>query len=64
MLAIAAAGDRLDKLDVVWLPDNELRADGHTLKDTEGRTPVADLTKQHVDICEIDMSGLEWSLTE
>lgn len=53
-LAIAAAGQRLDKLDIVLLVDNELQADGHTLKDTEGRTPVADLSGQHVDICRVD----------
>ena len=54
VLAIAAAGERLDKLDIVWLADNELQADGHTLKDTEGRTPVADLSEKHVDICKLD----------
>lgn len=53
-LAIAAAGERLDKLDIVWLADSELRADGHTLKDTAGRTPVADLSERHVDICKLD----------
>ena len=53
-LAIAAAGDRLDKLDIVWLADSELLTDGHTLKETEGRTPVTDLAKRHVDICELD----------
>ena len=53
-LAIAAAGERLDKLDIVWLADNELQADGHTLKDTKGRTPVADLSERHVDICKLD----------
>lgn len=53
-LAIAAAGERLDKLDIVWLADGELRADGHNLKDTEGRTPLAGLSERHVDICKLD----------
>ena len=53
-LAIAAACERLDRLDIVWLADKELRADGQILKDTEGRTPVADLTDRHVDVCKID----------
>lgn len=53
-LAIAAAGERLDKLDIVWLADSDLRADGHTLKDTEGRTPVANLSERHVDVCKLD----------
>ncbi len=54
VLAIAAAGDRLDKLDIVWLPESELRSDGHFLKNTEGRTPVSDLVGMHVDICKLD----------
>ncbi len=53
-LAIAAAGQRLDRLDIVWLLDSELQSDGHTLKDTCGRTPVADLAERHVDICRLD----------
>lgn len=53
-LAIAAAGERLDRLDIVWLAHDELQEDGHTLRDTEGRTPVADLTHRHVDVCRLD----------
>ena len=53
-LAIAAAGERLDKLDIVWLADDELRTDGHTLGNTKGRTPVTDLVHQHVDVCRLD----------
>ncbi len=57
-LAIAAAGERLDKLDIVWLVDEELEADGQTLRVTEGRTPVAGLSEQHVDICKLDLVRL------
>jgi len=53
-LAIAAAGQELDKMDIVWLPDIELLTDGQTLQDTDGRTPVADLVKRHMDICHLD----------
>ena len=53
-LAIAAVADRLDKLDLVWLFCSELHSDGHTLKNTEGKTPVRDLVKAHVDICSLD----------
>jgi hypothetical protein len=53
-LAIAAGGDRLDKLDVVWLSDEQLRSDGQTWKDTDGRTPVKSLVKQHVDLYRLD----------
>jgi hypothetical protein len=31
-----------------------LETDGHTLRDSNGRTPVVDLVKRHVDICELD----------
>ena len=54
VLAIAAAGDRVDKLDVVWLADEELRSDGLSLQDTNGRTPVVDLVTRHVDVCRLD----------
>ncbi len=53
-LAIAAGRDSVDRLDIVWLTDNELRDDGQTLKNTEGRTPVIDLSKLHVDVCRLD----------
>ena len=54
VLAIAAAGERLDRLDVVWLAVEDLQEDGHTLRDSAGRTPVADLVERHVDICKLD----------
>ena len=57
-LAIAVASERLDRLDIVWLADNELRTDGQSLKDTEGQTPIADLVDRHVDICRLDYSRL------
>lgn len=53
-LAIAAGGERLDKLDVVWLFDEEPRAGGQIWKDTDGCTPVTALVKQHVDVHRLD----------
>lgn len=53
-LAIAAAGDRIDKLDIVWLSEDEMQADGQTLKSRQGRTPVAELAERHVDVCKLD----------
>ena len=53
-LALAAAGTRVDKIDVVWLAADELRSDGQTLQDTEGRTPVLGLAELHVDACRLD----------
>lgn len=54
VLAIASAGQRLDKIEVVWLAVEDLQADGHTLKESPGLTPVADLVERHVDICQLD----------
>ena len=53
-LAIAAGRDSVDRLDIVWLVDDELKDDGQTLKSTEGRTPVVELSKLHVDVCRLD----------
>ena len=54
VLAIAASGERIDKIDLVWLTDNELLNDGHILKNTDGKTPVADLVNKHFDVCRLD----------
>ncbi len=53
-LAIAAAGERVDKLDIVWVNEDELQTDGQTLQDTIGFTPVTELVDRHVDICRLD----------
>ena len=53
-LAIAAARNSVDRLDIIWLADDELQDDGQTLKITQGRTPVIELAKLHVDVCRLD----------
>lgn len=58
VLAIAAAGDRLDRLDVVWLAYDELQADGQTFRNTDGRTPVRELADRHVDVRKLDYTRL------
>lgn len=58
VLAIAAAGERLDRLAMVWVMENEFQADGQCLKESPGRTPVTDLVDRHVDICRLDCSRL------
>ena len=58
VLALAAAGTRVDKIDVVWLAADELRSDGQTLQDTKGRTPVLELAELHVDVCRLDYMRL------
>ncbi len=57
-LAIAAARERVDRLDIVWLADDELQADGQALSDTEGRTPVSDMVAMHLDVHRLDYERL------
>ena len=57
-LAIAAAREHIDRLDVVLLDDEELQADGQALANTEGRTPVTDLAPLHVDVSRLDYARL------
>ena len=53
-LAIAATRDDVDKLDIVWVDEDELKTDGHPLEDTKGQTPVTELVERHVDVCRLD----------
>ncbi len=53
-LAIAAASDRVDKLDIVWVDEDALKTDGQILENTEGRTHVTELIEHHVDVCRLD----------
>ena len=53
-LAIAAGRDYVDKLDLVWLADDELEFNGLSLKNTIGRTPVKDMEQLHVDATRLD----------
>ena len=57
-LAIAAAGDRIDKLDIVWLSQSDLTSDGHIIENTDGRTPFRDFVHRHVDVCRLDYDRL------
>lgn len=38
----------------MWVSDEDLRADGQKLRDTEGQTPVLGLVEHHVDIQNLD----------
>ena len=53
-LALAAARDNVDRLDIVWISDDVLRADEQDWKRTEGNTPVPDLIGLHVDLTRLD----------
>ena len=53
-LAIAAGRDDVAKVEIVWLDDEDLKADGQTLQNTPGKTMVTDLVSLHVDMCHLD----------
>ncbi len=57
-LALAAGGNRVDKLEIIWISEDELRADGQDWDETEGRTPVADLNNLHIDLLRLDFVRL------
>ena len=52
-LAIAAARDQVDTIDIIWLDEDELRTDDQ-LRNSEGRTPVTELVGLHVDVYRLD----------
>lgn len=59
VLALASAGQRLDKIEVVWVVDKVLlHAANQRLKSTRGTTPVADLVHQHIDVYGLDCARL------
>ena len=58
VLAIAAAGDRVDSFDIVLVENEELISDGQDLDDSLGRTPIPDLVDRHVDVCDLDYMSL------
>ena len=57
-LALLAAGNRIDRIDVVWLDDDKLRQDGQELTETDGKTAVEELIDQHMDLSSIDYKCL------
>ena len=57
-LAIATGREHIEKLDIVWLDDEELKADGQILRNTKGRTAVTNMASKHVDAARLDYARL------
>jgi hypothetical protein len=57
-LALAAEAERVDKIDVVWVEQSDLEDKKVILKNTDGKTPVASLVKNHVDALHLDLVRL------
>jgi hypothetical protein len=58
VLALAAAADRPDRLDVVYLDELAVRQSGLATRDTTGDTPVETLRQHHVDVEKLDLTRL------
>lgn len=54
VLALATGGNRLDKVEVVWIAEDGLVEDGQRIASTKGRTPVQDIADRHVDLQELN----------
>lgn len=54
VLALATGGNRLDKVEVVWIAEDRLAEDGQRIASTRGRTPVRDIADRHVDVQELN----------
>jgi len=57
-LAMAAARDRLDRLDLVYLDEDWIRESGLEFRATPGNTPVSSLRSSHVDVDQLDLTRL------
>ena len=58
VLAIATGHVEVAKVEIVWLDDEDLRTDGQTLINSDGRTPVAELVSLHVNVFHLDYTRL------
>lgn len=57
-LTLAAASERVDKVELVWLDGDDLIRDKIDLAPSRGRTPVATMVDQHVDAKRLDLLRL------
>lgn len=53
-LALAAARESVDKLDLVWISESDFCANDQDWKNTEGETRITDLISLHVDLTRLD----------
>lgn len=58
VLALAAAAERPDRLDVIYLDEQAIQAGGLSTNNSEGETPVALLRQHHVDVEKLDLVRL------
>lgn len=56
VLAMAAAAERIDRMDLVWIERTALG--GIVFEDSPGRTPIADMVGRHTDAVSLDLDRL------
>lgn len=57
-LTLAAAAERVDKVELVWVDPDDLQQDGIGMNPSAGRTPVASMADEHVDAVHLDLVRL------
>jgi len=58
VLAIVSGGQHVDTIDVVWMSQNQLEAEGISIQNTPGVTPIADWVERHVDVVGLTYKSL------
>lgn len=58
VLAIAATRDHVEAMHVIAIPTSEVEGSGFVVEQSEGRTPVADLTNRHIQVIELTSNRL------
>ena len=56
VLAFAAAGQRIDRVDVIWVARSAFEERSIVLRNTEGKTPILVLKGDHVDVKHLDLA--------
>ena len=54
VLALASIRDSVDRIDIVWIAEEDLQSAGQNMKNTDGRTPVGELVNRHVELYWLD----------
>lgn len=57
-LALATSRDKLDRIDIAWMPENLFEEDKLPLEASDGTTLVQSLRSLHVDVIGLDISRL------
>ncbi|MGH9802360.1 MAG: hypothetical protein ACRD82_18505 [Blastocatellia bacterium] len=57
-LALAAGAERIDRMDLAWVEENDFHDHGISMNPSEGRTRIVSLRKFHVDAIKLDLARL------